>query len=140
MLRRPEEWASLDAATLAQFARDWLLELNDDPSVADRDVGMEVVAMNFTAPAEVQWAFILEAVAGATTDGDLGHIAAGPIEHLLGFHGKDYIDRLEAQSNRDGKFACALTGLRQHLMDCEVWARVQAIQTRVPEPLARNGK
>ena len=47
--------------------------------------------MNFTAPADVQWSFLKAAVTAAETDDELGAIAAGLFEHLLGSHGDEYI-------------------------------------------------
>ena len=51
--------------------------------------------MNFTARPEHQWQFILAAVVHASDD-ELGHIAAGPVEHLLGKHGEKYIEKVSS--------------------------------------------
>ena len=56
-----------------------------------RDYDQSVVMMNFTARPEQQWKFILAAVNHANSDDELGHLAAGPIEHLLGWHGEKFI-------------------------------------------------
>lgn len=99
------------------------------------DVGQLVVLMNFTASPWAQWQFVLAAVASAPTDDALGHVAAGPLEHLLGWHGDAMIGRVERQAADDPRFARALTGAWKYRMTDEVWARVQAIQARVPDPL-----
>lgn len=91
--------------------------------------------MNFTAAPEVQWRFIRSAIEHAESDDELGHIAAGPMEHLLGWHGPAFIDRFEAQSRDDTKFARAMTGVWKYLMTDEVWQRVRSIQRQVQDPL-----
>jgi len=106
----------------------------------DSDVGQSVVLMNFTARPEHQWRFIRAAVAQAESDEVLGHIAAGPMEHLLGWHGADYIEAVEAaQAASDPKFARMLVGVLKYKMNDEVWGRVQALKARhagSPEPAA----
>ena len=68
-----------------------------------------------------------------------GHIAAGPLEHILGHHGEAYIGVVESEAARDDKFARMLTGAWKYMMSNEVWGRVQAIQARVLDPLKRSG-
>lgn len=123
-------WRHLDADEMADFARAWLAELRGEIPPAQTGVGQSVVMMNFIAPADQQWEFILAAVAHAESDDELGHIAAGPIEHLLGTQGDDYIDLAEREATIDGKFARAMSGVWRHMMNDEVWARVQAIKDR----------
>lgn len=94
--------------------------------------------MNFTARPAAQWVFALAAVAEATSDADLGQVAAGPLEHLRGEHGEAWIDRVERQAAADPTIARALTGVWRHLMTPAVWARVQALQARVADPLDRG--
>ncbi len=120
----PDEWADL--------AERWLGERR---GTGGGDAGETVVLMNFTAAPERQWEFILAAVAAASSDDELAHIAAGPIEHLLGFHGERWIARIEREAGTDCKFARALTGVWQHLMTDAVWARVRALQAQVSDPL-----
>lgn len=91
--------------------------------------------MNFTADPEVQWDFILIALRLADTNEHLAILGAGPLEHLLGWHGPDYIERVEAEAARDTKFARALTGVWRYLMTPEVWERVQAARAHVDDPL-----
>lgn len=135
MMSLKEDWESVDASKLTELASNWLLELRRDPSQENAEFGQEVVFMNFSAPPEIQWSFVLAAIDLAESDDELGHIAAGPLEHLLGFHGNDYIDRIEAQADADQKIALTLTGVWQHLTTDDVWARVRKIQARVPNPL-----
>jgi hypothetical protein len=91
--------------------------------------------MSFTARPDQQWQFVCSAVGQADSDDELGQIAAGPMEHLLGWHGDEIIARVEARAAADEKFAWMLTGVWKCLMTDEVWARVQAIQARFPDSL-----
>ncbi len=84
--------------------------------------------MSFTASPEVQWKFICSAVEQSNNDDELGTIAAGPFEHLMGGHGLTYIDQLEQLCLTNVQFARMTTGAWQHTMSEEVWTRVQAIQ------------
>src|SRR3954452_4114817 len=70
-----------------------------------------VTAMTFMSKPELQWDVILEAVRQASDEDDLGHIAAGPIEGLLGRHGPAWIEQIETQAKQDPKFARAITGV-----------------------------
>jgi len=152
-----EHWQHLTPSDWEAFAKAWLAELrgsplnpeSDLPQMAvlmsyaaeldpEWDLGMMVVMMNFTAVADHQWQFIRAAVAHAESDDELGHIAAGPLEHLLGWHGEKFITQVEQQAGADPKFARMLTGAWKYRMSDEVWARVQAIQAGVPDPLSAS--
>ena len=96
------------------------------------DAVQRVTLMTFMSKPELQRAVILEAVRQASDDDDLGHIAAGPIEGLLGRHGGAWIDRVEAQAKQDEKFARAITGVWKYTMKDDVWERVKAVKSLVP--------
>ena len=89
--------------------------------------------MNFTARPEHQWQFILAAVAHASDD-ELGHIAAGPVEHLLGKYGERHIENVEQRAEADPKFARMLAGVWKYMMTDQVWARVEALKARYAVP------
>lgn len=55
----------------------------------------------------------------------VGMVAAGPLEDVLGFHGSEFIDRIEADAARDRRMAWALGGVWQFMMSDDVWGRVQ---------------
>jgi len=133
-----QRWNALTAADWNAFAQAWLAELRAD-SNDDSDMGQRVVMMNFTSTAEHQWSFIEAAIRHATTDEELGHIAAGPIEHLLGKHGDAYIDRIEAMSASNPQFKKMMLGVWKHMMKDNVWERVQAIQNSANEKDASDG-
>lgn len=72
---------------------------------------------------------------------DLEHVAAGPIEGLLGMHGEACIDQIAQRAASDPKFGRAMTGVWKHTISDAAWARVRAIQSKVTTPLPeyRNG-
>ena len=124
-----ERWSKLSQADWVDFAQAWLATLRGT-GAAGSDVGQAVVLMNFTATPDQQLIFIEAAVEHAATDEELGHIAAGPIEHLLGFHGEQVIDRVERLAEENPRFARMLTAAWQHTMSESIWARVQALQAK----------
>ena len=126
-----EKWIGVDVAA---FAADWLQEVRSGVDVTD-GFGSKVVLMGFTAPPEVEWAFLQAAVDRAETDDELYSIAAGPFENLLGHHGDQYIDLVEGRCREDAKFARMTTGAWRYMMSDDVWTRVEAIQAAVPNPL-----
>jgi hypothetical protein len=126
-----KRWDHLTSSGWDAFARSWIAELRGEQSASQRDAGQSVVMMNFTARPEHQWQFILAAIAHASDD-ELGHIAAGPIEHLLGKHGAQYIDKVEQRAEVDPKFARMIANVWKYMMTDEVWARVEALKARYP--------
>ena len=96
-----------------------------------KDARMRITAMTFMSKPELQWEVILEMVEQASGVDDLGHIAAGPIEGLLGRHGPAWIERIETEARDNAKFARALTGVWKYMMTDEVWERVKAIKNVV---------
>jgi hypothetical protein len=128
-------WEQFEESEWQDFARRWLAEIRSDVSNDEAEIGQAVVSMNFTARPELQWQFILMAVSLAQSDDELGHIAAGPMEHLLGWHGEDYINPVEGQAATSAKFARALTGVWRNKMSDEVWSRVERLKAQVKEPL-----
>jgi hypothetical protein len=130
-----EETDSYSEVELEQLARAWLAELRGKVASHESGAGDAVVSMNFSAASEVQWGFILIGVSLAESDDELGHIAAGPIEHLLGWHGDVYIDIVEKEALTNPRFARTLTGVWQYMMPDEIWSRLQVLQKRVTDPL-----
>jgi hypothetical protein len=126
-----ERWDHLSASDWSLFARSWIAELRSNPSDAENDVGQSVVMMNFTARPEHQWQFILEAISHASDD-EIGHIAAGPVEHLLRKHGEEFIEKVEQRAQADPKFGRMLAGVWKHTMTDEVWTRIEALRAKDP--------
>ena len=126
---RDERWDRLEPADWDAFAQAWISKLRGSSDDSHADIGQSVVMMNFTAKPEHQWQFILAAMAHAG-DNELGHIAAGPIEHLLGNYGDKYIENIEQQAATDPKFARMLLDVWKYMMSDDVWARVEAIKAK----------
>ena len=127
-------WDRLSDEDWSEFARVWVKQLRGGVEEGERDYGDTVVMMNFTARPEQQWKFVVAAVEQAQTDDELGHFAAGPMEHVLGWHGEQFIDDFELHAAANAKFARAMTGMYQYKMTDAIWARVRAIQERT-QPL-----
>jgi hypothetical protein len=121
-------------ARLAQIVADYLAHCRADDERFGEGA-RAVTAMTFFSPPDLQWDMILEAIRQARDDKDLGHIAAGPIEGLLGWHGEAYIGLVEEQATIDDKFARAMTGVWRYMMTDRVWERVKAIQSPVKNPM-----
>jgi hypothetical protein len=134
------KWDELEPEDWHRLAAQWLQELRAQEPDKESGVQRTVVLMNFTASAEAQWTFILAAIAQARSDDELGHIAAGPLEHLLGWHGPQFIGRVEQQADQDPAFARAVTGVWKYLMADVIWLRVEAIKNSVPDPLQPSPK
>jgi hypothetical protein len=105
-------------------ALPWLLD--DPPSEASG----YVVPMNFTASPEAQWKFIVAAFLSGN-ERTHAHLAAGPVEHLLGHHGDRYIEPIENMAADDTRFAKMLNGCNQYRMSGEVWRRLCIARNRV---------
>jgi hypothetical protein len=57
-------------------------------------------------------------------------LSAGPVEDLLAKHGEKFIDRVEAEAQKDPKFAKLLGGVWKNDMTDEIWNRLQAVWDR----------
>jgi hypothetical protein len=132
-----ERWDQVSDQAWKDFALAWLRQHREGQRERERDEGLYVVHMNFTARPEHKWKFILLAVQHAQSDAELGHVAAGPLEHLLSWHGDAFIAAVEEEAKRDPKFARTMTGVWRMKMSDEIWERVQSIQ-RHAEPLRRS--
>jgi hypothetical protein len=119
----------MDPVDLSCLVTEYLEHCRGDYRLKDASVA--IVAMTFMSPPEDQWRMLLEAVRQAQDEKDLRHIAAGPIEGLLGRHGQEYIGRVESQVAADPRFAEAVLYVRTYTMTKGVWARVEALQARV---------
>lgn len=137
---RISKWDKLKPEDWEIFAANWLQELRAAEPNAEANLNQTVVLMNFTASAEAQWQFTLAAIGQAQSDDDLGHVAAGPLEHLLGRHGSEFIGRIEQQALQDLKFARAMTGVWKYMMADEVWSRVEAVKNSVTNPLQLSSR
>lgn len=128
-------WDDLTDADWDAFAKAWNAELSgadaplplpklpwllDDPPTTANEY---VVPMNFTASAGAQWKFIRAAYRYGNGETH-GHLAAGPVEHLLGKDGDEYIPLVEQMADDDPSFARMLRGCNQNRMSDDVWRRL----------------
>jgi hypothetical protein len=118
-------------APFTPFSNPWRCPRRDELIrrylTGDESAHGALVELTFVAPPDEQWTFILELIAAAPDDDDvLAHIAAGPVEGLLGRHGPAVIDRVEDLADRSAKFRRILRGVWQHMTPDDVWARVCA--------------
>lgn len=121
-------WEHLTPQDMGEFARRWL---EGDPQAAE-----SCVLMGFTAPAALQWAFVVAAFELASSDEHLALIAAGPLECLLSRKGEEAIDWVERQARTDPEFRRMLTGVWQNVIPDDLWRRVRSLQSMADDPLA----
>ena len=109
-----------DNASEKEFVEGWeLVEMaEDDPSV-----GWEAIKLVVDHYSEE------DLISEGSTEAQrvVGRLAAGPIEDLLGHHGPDFIEEIEAEAGRDPRMAWALGGVWQFLMSDEMYARVTRV-------------
>lgn len=134
-----EHWDKLTEEKWQNLAEKYLLEISENSGKkyeeGNNKWGIIVTEFQFTSSPELQWKFILLTVSLAETDEQLGDIAAGGIEHLLGWHGEKYIEIFEQEVQQNPKFARALTGVWKYMMSDEVWTRIQKLQAPVKDKL-----
>lgn len=131
-----ERWDNLTDAEWNAFAYAWNSELSGElPSVPlpalpwllkdpPKAASEYVVPMNFTASPDAQWKFIVAAFLSGNERTD-EHLAAGPVEHLLGGYGDQYIESFEKLAADDPRFAKMLKGCNQYRMSDDVWRRLR---------------
>ena len=131
-----DRWEEVSPDTWQSLAENWLNEIRVENSTDESEFTDKVVFMNLTAPPKLQWEFILITLSLAETDEELAAIAAGPIEYLLGFFGKKFIELVEKQAATDPKFQRTLSGLwGERAIDSEIRLRVKKLEEQVSEPI-----
>jgi hypothetical protein len=103
-----------------------------------RDEDFWAVAAVFLLPQEEPeraWSLILALVEQASFE-ELGHVGAGPLEHLVEAHAPSFIDRIESQAATDPKFKEALASiwLNSWHQDSRVVSRLVAASGNQIEP------
>ena len=88
---------------------------------------------------EHAWDAILAVFAEPKAKPYLGHLAAGPVEDLLSYHGPLFIDRVEELARKDSQFSHLLDGVWQFTMAENIWARVQAARQTPARDHANDG-
>jgi hypothetical protein len=125
-------WVNISDELLEKFIQGWFAELDLDDD-DNSQFGEDVVLMNFFASEEFQWKFIMRTFTLAYDANHLSAMAAGPVEHLLAFHGEKWIEKIEKESLANDNFAWMMTSVWQHKMSDEIWNRVQIIQKQAEQ-------
>jgi hypothetical protein len=98
-----------------------------DPDCETDNAGFVIQFIESLMPPDEWWETVLQMVHLAP-EGCLGHVAAGPLENLLGRYGDQVIDRVEAEARADAKFARTLHGVYRLTMTDRVWGRVLSLR------------
>lgn len=72
---------------------------------------------------EIAWDFGLD-------ERQLGMLAAGALENLLGHHGEDFIDKLETAARQNSKARFMVAGVWRGGMSNAVWERFLSLRER----------
>ena|SRR5579872_6959108 len=121
---------------VARFVDEWLAWAGwrFDPEHEGKESPYDSVFMRFDDLVhdhpEHAWNVILAVVADPRAQLYLGHLAAGPVEDLLSYHGEKFIDRVELAARSDPSFAFMLGGVWKFKMTDDVWRRVQGVWVR----------
>jgi len=75
------------------------------------------------------WACILAVLWREPPAKVLAILSAGPLEHLIHYHGERFIERVEAEAKADPAFRALLHGVWE-CTSPEIWARVQKARGR----------
>jgi len=84
---------------------------------------------------EVAWTVILRILNSTDHEFVLENLAAGPLETLLGRHGRNFIELIEDRAEADLRFRWLLAGVWKNSIPDELWSRLQAAVSEVPEVL-----
>lgn len=77
---------------------------------------------------ERAWQIILAILKRDQSDNVMSCLAGGPLEDLLVYHGKDFIDRVEELARIDQDFNWILGGVWKNDISDEVWNRVTSVR------------
>lgn len=75
--------------------------------------------------AEELWDFVLLVLGKNPNELVLSCLAAGPLEDLIAYDGKYFIDRIELLARQDPAFKQLLGGVWQNQTQPDVWSRVE---------------
>lgn len=134
-----DHWNKISDKDWKDLAEKYLLEIRENIGKEFKEenhkYGLIVTEFQFSSSPELQWKFILIAISLAQTNEELAEIAAGGLEHLLGWHGEKYIKLVEKEARINPKFAKTLTGVWKYMMTDKIWEIVQKLQLSAKEKL-----
>lgn len=82
---------------------------------------------------EEAWKIILGILKADSSDIILQNLSAGPLEDLLVFHGKDFIERIKQEVTSNKMFAKLIGGVWKNVMEEDIWNQVQSLQAKYSE-------
>jgi hypothetical protein len=133
----PVEWPSLDYDAP-------LSEVDFDPELVARAY-LDHEQWAFSYVCDLQWnhpdacfALVKLALPLCRDDKERAYLAAGALESMLGSHGERMITAVEAESRRDPAFKRLLTGVWQHGMSDDLYARVLVASGRESQKAAKS--
>lgn len=97
---------------MERLINGWYSEIDSDEKKVS-SFGKKVVLMNFFASDDVQWCFIKRAAELARNAKHLSALAAGPLNHLLGFHGQKWMHHFKSECRSNVRFAYMMKRLLQ---------------------------
>lgn len=125
------EGATCDAS-LHELVRQWIaLQKVDVGSEEHADLAWaanQIAVLTWKEP-DTAWEAILGILARDHSERVMENLAGGPLEDLLVKHGPDVIERVEAEAQRNPRFAGILGGVWKNAMDDAVWDRLQRAWT-----------
>ncbi len=108
------------------FARSWFEEWSEEPPF--RGWATMLLEQMIDHQPDSAWSLILQLVATAEADDELGWVAAGPLENLLADHGPQFIERVEQCASSNARFRECLREVWGHSrFEPSVYQRVQRI-------------
>ncbi|UHQ23974.1 hypothetical protein LVB77_04460 [Lysobacter sp. 5GHs7-4] len=75
--------------------------------------------------AEELWGFVLFVLSKSPNERVLSCLAAGPLEELIAYDGKYFIDRIELLARQDPAFRDLLGGVWKNQTPADIWSRVE---------------
>jgi hypothetical protein len=120
----PEEVVDIEAWANA-FVRAY--SRNECPGPDDPDwwaIERSMFVLRQDAGEEL-WEFILAALAKRPSQHVLAVLAAGPLEDLIAYAGKFFVDRIELAARRDPAFRHLLGGVWQNGTPANIWERIE---------------
>lgn len=111
---------------LQALLHDYLfLEMHSEDQQLASD---EVQDLHFAGAAETSWRLIELAAEMDLTIEQAAFFAAGPVEDILGQHGDDFIDRLEAAAGTQPRMRLFVAGVWRGRMSDAIWGRLVALR------------
>jgi hypothetical protein len=109
--------------------------LDDSPPTVEKlvskwlsgeDITMNEAIIYPHANPETAWQAVIRIIQHDLSNEQVAVLAAGPVEDLLSWHGPQFIDRIEAEAQRNPFFSHILGGVWRQDMPDEIWNRIES--------------